>query len=236
MINHVDKLAKQTPLYYAARKGHLEMCKELIDKGCDVNHHDSNNKTAVEYAKKARFMEVVELLSAEVKKTKEIAKVQNQSVQESSQNETSRRRKKPNMTLNMNKNTYKITVMNENGDLHDLTEEEVKELCKSNPDLETYLSNPDSIPEELLEATLPESWGEVATKVLNICWKVKGAYWFYEPVDPVKFNIMDYFDIITRPMDLGTVKKKLNFNAYETAGEFVEDMRQVWKNCFKYNG
>jgi hypothetical protein len=23
VINHVDKLAKQTPLYYAARKGHL---------------------------------------------------------------------------------------------------------------------------------------------------------------------------------------------------------------------
>ncbi len=30
VVNHVDKLAKQTPLFYAARKGHLEMCKALI--------------------------------------------------------------------------------------------------------------------------------------------------------------------------------------------------------------
>lgn len=28
--NHCDKLAQQTPLYYAAKKGNLEMCKLLI--------------------------------------------------------------------------------------------------------------------------------------------------------------------------------------------------------------
>lgn len=28
--NHIDKLAKQTPLYYAAKKGNVEMCKALI--------------------------------------------------------------------------------------------------------------------------------------------------------------------------------------------------------------
>ena len=136
----------------------------------------------------------------------------------------------------MNKNTYKITLMNESGELHDLTEEEVKELCRANPDIETYLSNPDAVPQELLEATLQESWEKVATKVLNQCWKVKGAFWFYEPVDPVKFGIMDYFDIITNPMDLGTVKRKLNYNGYESAQEFVNDMRLVWRNCFRYNG
>lgn len=54
MVNHVDKLAKQTPLYYAARKGHLDMCKALIEKGADVNHLDSSNKSAIEYAKKAK--------------------------------------------------------------------------------------------------------------------------------------------------------------------------------------
>ena len=136
----------------------------------------------------------------------------------------------------MNKNTYKITLMNENGELHDLTEEQVKELCRKNPDIETYLSNPDSIPQEILESTLQESWEKVAAKVLNQCWKVKGAFWFYEPVDPVKYGIMDYFDIITNPMDLGTIKKKLNYNAYENAQEFVDDFKLVWKNCFRYNG
>lgn len=55
MISHVDKLAKQTALYYAARKGHLGMCKALIEKGCDINHMDSSNKSAIEYAKKFKF-------------------------------------------------------------------------------------------------------------------------------------------------------------------------------------
>ena len=29
-LNHVDKLVGQTPLYYAARRGHLELCKLLV--------------------------------------------------------------------------------------------------------------------------------------------------------------------------------------------------------------
>lgn len=49
---------------------------------------------------------------------------------------------------------------------------------------------------------------------MALCWKVKGSSWFHDPVDAVKFGIMDYFDIITKPMDLGTAKKKLNYNAY----------------------
>lgn len=64
VLNHVDKLAKQTPLYYAVRKGHIQICKELVEKGCDVSHHDSNNKTAAEYAKKFKYQEVADYLSS----------------------------------------------------------------------------------------------------------------------------------------------------------------------------
>ena len=38
------------------------------------------------------------------------------------------------------------------------------------------------------------------------------AYDFLEPVDYVALNILDYPKIITQPMDLGTVKKKLDDN------------------------
>lgn len=51
--------------------------------------------------------------------------------------------------------------------------------------------------------------------------KLKGAYYFTEPVDPVKYNIMDYFDIVSKPMDLGTIKKKLAHNCYSTPNQFV---------------
>lgn len=37
----------------------------------------------------------------------------------------------------------------------------------------------------------------------------------------VKFNIMDYLDIIKKPMDLGTVRKKIIHNCYGSAKEFV---------------
>lgn len=73
-------------------------------------------------------------------------------------------------------------------------------------------------------------------KVMNQCWKLKGAFWFQEPVDPVKYNIMDYFDIVTRPMDLGSVKRKMQHNVYTSALEFVEDMQLIWQNCLRYNG
>ena len=66
--------------------------------------------------------------------------------------------------------------------------------------------------------------------------KNKGSFWFLEPVDPVKLNIMDYFDIVTNPMDLGTIKKKLTHNAYRNIKHFRDEMNLVWGNCYKYNG
>jgi hypothetical protein len=57
----------------------------------------------------------------------------------------------------------------------------------------------------------------LAIKVLNICWKVKGAFWFHEPVDIEKYNLTDYFDIVKKPMDFGTIKKRLSHNFYSRA-------------------
>jgi len=37
-------------------------------------------------------------------------------------------------------------------------------------------------------------------------WKVKGAYIFHNPVDPIALKIEDYFSIIKKPMDFGTIK------------------------------
>lgn len=46
-VNHADNLAGQTPLYYSARRGHLEACRALLEKGADVAHIDNSGKTAV---------------------------------------------------------------------------------------------------------------------------------------------------------------------------------------------
>ena len=39
---------------------------------------------------------------------------------------------------------------------------------------------------------------------------------------------MDYYDIISHPMDLGTVKKKLAHNFYGHVKHFAGDVRLVW--------
>jgi hypothetical protein len=155
---------------------------------------------------------------------------------ESEPNEVSKRKKREGAALNMNKNNYKLSVLREGGEVHDLTEEEVQELFRNKPELEGYLANPDSIPQELLEATLQESWEKAASKILALCWKYKGCHWFHEPVDPMKFSIDDYFNVVSKPMDFSTIRKKLNFNVYTSPHEFVEDVKTIFKNCYLYNG
>ncbi|KAF9878146.1 transcription regulator bdf1 [Colletotrichum karsti] len=59
---------------------------------------------------------------------------------------------------------------------------------------------------------------------------------FLYPVDPVALAIPTYFTIIKRPMDLGTIMSKLKNYDYQTTKEFRVDVKQVFKNCYKFNG
>ncbi|KAI4343054.1 hypothetical protein MLD38_027601 [Melastoma candidum] len=58
---------------------------------------------------------------------------------------------------------------------------------------------------------------------------------FLKPVDPVALNIPDYFSIISRPMDLGTIKSKLENNLYTGVEEFAADVRLTFSNAMLYN-
>lgn len=61
------------------------------------------------------------------------------------------------------------------------------------------------------------------------------AWPFIAPVDTIKLGLPDYFKIIKRPMDLGTVKKRLENNYYWSAKECMEDIDQMFQNCYLYN-
>lgn len=66
--------------------------------------------------------------------------------------------------------------------------------------------------------------------------KHSGYAWpFYKPVDAELLGLHDYHDIIKRPMDLGTVKKKMDDREYKSASEFADDVRLIFTNCYKYN-
>uniref|UniRef100_A0A1A8HVU2 Bromodomain containing 4 n=1 Tax=Nothobranchius kuhntae TaxID=321403 RepID=A0A1A8HVU2_NOTKU len=61
------------------------------------------------------------------------------------------------------------------------------------------------------------------------------AWPFYKPVDTETLGLHDYHDIIKHPMDLGTIKKKLDNRQYRDAQEFAADIRLMFSNCYKYN-
>ena len=58
---------------------------------------------------------------------------------------------------------------------------------------------------------------------------------FLEPVDWVKLDIPLYPNIIKNPMDLGTIKGKLDRAEYSSIFHFDKDMRLIWNNAKKFN-
>ncbi|XP_044144443.1 E3 ubiquitin-protein ligase TRIM33 isoform X1 [Bufo gargarizans] len=56
--------------------------------------------------------------------------------------------------------------------------------------------------------------------------------------EPVPASIPNYYKIIKKPMDLSTVKKKLqkkHSQHYQTPENFVSDVRLIFKNCERFN-
>ncbi|KAG5834713.1 hypothetical protein ANANG_G00264510 [Anguilla anguilla] len=61
------------------------------------------------------------------------------------------------------------------------------------------------------------------------------AWPFYKPVDADALQLHDYHEIIKHPMDLSTVKKKMDERQYLDAQGFAADVRLMFSNCYKYN-
>jgi hypothetical protein len=86
--------------------------------------------------------------------------------------------------------------------------------------------------------------------------KAKDAGVFHVPVDIVLFGIPHYPQVISKPMDLGTVETKLiasdprgppkdksklskwdeSKGRYQSASEVIADVRQIWENTRIFNG
>ncbi|KAM0220198.1 hypothetical protein ACHAPA_000876 [Fusarium lateritium] len=57
---------------------------------------------------------------------------------------------------------------------------------------------------------------------------------FRDAVEPVEDGVPDYFEKVKRPMDLTTIKAKMDRKEYTTEEEFLTDVRQIFDNCFTY--
>ncbi|XP_070792277.1 bromodomain-containing protein 2 isoform X4 [Pituophis catenifer annectens] len=61
------------------------------------------------------------------------------------------------------------------------------------------------------------------------------AWPFYKPVDASALGLHDYHEIIKHPMDLSSIKRKMENREYHDAQEFASDVRLMFSNCYKYN-
>ena len=61
------------------------------------------------------------------------------------------------------------------------------------------------------------------------------AVLFLEPVDWEKLRLPLYPNIIKNPMDLKTIKEKLDRNQYSNIFEFNKDINLTWSNAKAFN-
>ncbi|NXY25082.1 BRDT protein, partial [Atrichornis clamosus] len=71
--------------------------------------------------------------------------------------------------------------------------------------------------------------------VMRAMWRHNFSWPFHQPVDAAALNLPDYYTIIKKPMDLGTIKKRLEHNYYTKAAECIEDFKTMFLNCYMYN-
>ncbi|XP_029920818.1 bromodomain-containing protein 3-like isoform X2 [Myripristis murdjan] len=109
----------------------------------------------------------------------------------------------------------------------------------------TMIHSPDSTqivnprPPEVISLTKPgrntNQLQFMKNVVLKALWRHEQAWPFYQPVDAIRLGLPDYYEIIKSPMDLGTIKKRLENNYYWSATECMEDFNTMFTNCYQYN-
>jgi E1A/CREB-binding protein len=73
------------------------------------------------------------------------------------------------------------------------------------------------------------------TEVLKGLQTHQHGWVFNCPVDPIELGLPDYFEIIKKPMDLGSVHKKLDSGAYHAIEDFAGDCNLTFDNAMNYN-
>ena len=234
-INLEDKFG-QTCIFYAIRTGHYDIVKFLIKNGANINKIDKKKQTPVSYAVKMNQDEIVDLLVENGANNNLYHNLK----KEKSQNFDPEKNKSIIANIQVPKK-YVLVKINENGEKTPLSEEEYNEFMKNNPEINGLVNNQnllkklaDEIEDE--DVKMCDSWEKIAKQLMNALWKVRDAELFHKPVDPVELNIPNYYEIIKKPMDFSTVKKKLNNSTYTNLKEYCEDMDLIFNNCFLYNG
>lgn len=262
-VNNPD-IYSQTPIYYGAREGATDVCELLIINGADVNLEDKYGQTCIFYSIKNGHLETTEFLiksGADVNKidkkkmTPYLYSLKNNKPEiaellvkynANTDNITKKKESKKKIDDAKTENTknpfekYVLVKMDGSNGKCRLSEEELSKFENDFKEIFNILNNKNEL--ELIENNADsrlqgtEGWEKVCKRILNHLWKMKEAEIFHRPVDVIALNIPDYPMIIKKPMDFGTIKKKLTNGMYVNFIEFDEDINLVFNNCFLYNG
>uniref|UniRef100_A0A671QHD5 histone acetyltransferase n=1 Tax=Sinocyclocheilus anshuiensis TaxID=1608454 RepID=A0A671QHD5_9TELE len=109
---------------------------------------------------------------------------------------------------------------------------ETKEEDESRTNSTTSSSPPQSRrkifkPEELRQALMPT--------LESLYRQDPESLPFRQPVDPMLLGIPDYFDIVKNPIDLSTIKRKLDTGQYQEPWQYVDDVWLMFNNAWLYN-
>ena len=79
------------------------------------------------------------------------------------------------------------------------------------------------------------SWHREMEKLVGRLITRRDSEPFRDPVPYLELNLVDYLDIVKKPMDLGTVKTRLASNHYKHLHECAAEVRLIWSNAMLYN-
>lgn len=76
-----------------------------------------------------------------------------------------------------------------------------------------------------------------STFLENLCLEMRampGTDLFWTPVNPR--TVPDYFNIVKKPIDIQTIRKKVRDKEYQNRQQFLDDVKQMHENSALYNG
>ncbi|XP_074859530.1 bromodomain testis-specific protein [Carettochelys insculpta] len=91
-------------------------------------------------------------------------------------------------------------------------------------------------PEAVKNAQLSQQLKHCSEMLKEMFSKKHASYaWpFYRSVDITSLGLSNHPDAMKCPMDLGTIKKKMDNYEYKDAQEFAADIRLMFMNCYKF--
>lgn len=101
---------------------------------------------------------------------------------------------------------------------------------------ETSTASSNQVPQASKKIFKPEELRQALMPTLEALYRQDPeSLPFRQPVDPTLLGIPDYFDIVKNPIDLSTIKRKLDTGQYQEPWQYVDDIWLMFNNAWLYN-